>query len=249
MSWRALRWWLAGAAAYVVFLLATLPATYAAGWLQHQVPQLQLAGIRGSVWTGSAQEILISGDSWGQVQWQFDWPGLFAGHPGFGLTLRGSGMVIHGRVAGSSRHLLLRGIQGHLAIQRLEPWLPLPAGAASGELQLDLDRVTLVQDRPVAADGTITLTQAALHWPQPVALGSYQLRLDTRTDSGITGTLLDTSGPLALQGSLQLRPDGHYEISGTLASRDAADTSLNSLLGYLPTDAAGSHHFSFSGQW
>lgn len=249
MTWRTWRWWLTGLVVYLIFLAAMLPAAYASSWLQRKIPQIQLAGVTGSVWFGVAREAVYSGDPWGQLQWHFDWAGLFRGHPGYRLTLQGPGTQLSGRVAGNPQHLLLRDLHGQLDIQRLAPWLPLPSGAASGELQLRLDRVVLVQERPTAAEGVIALTQLTLGWPQPLVLGSYQLKLVTRPDAGIEGTLLDTSGPLALQGNLQLQPDGHYEVSGTLSARDSSNQALDNLLRYLPADVSGGHRFNISGQW
>ncbi|MGH8278422.1 MAG: type II secretion system protein N [Gammaproteobacteria bacterium] len=249
MSWRSLRWWLAGAVVYLVFLLATLPASYITGWLRHRVPEVQLAGVQGSVWTGNAVELAVAGNSWGRIRWCFDWAGLVSGHPGYRLHLEGTGLDLHARVAGNTHHLLLRDVEGHLDLQRLDPWLPLPPDAIRGDLQLDLHRVELASAHPIAADGVVSLANTTVSWPQVLTLGSYQLKLMTRAGSGISGTLLDRSGPLALQGSLQLEPDGHYAISGTLASRDRADVALNKLLDFMPVNASGDHQFSFSGQW
>lgn len=249
MSWRIWRWWLAGVIAYLIFLLATLPAAYAVGWLQRRVPQLEITGVSGSVWSGNARDIVFSGQSWGRMHWSFDWTGLFTGHPGYRLALQDSDVSLRGRVAGGSQNLLLRDIHGHLNVQRLSSWLPLPQGAVSGNLELQLARVTVVDDRPTSATGVINLVSTRLAWPQPVTLGNYQLKLVTRPDSRIDGTLLDTSGPLMLRGNLTLRPDGHYDVAGTLASRDASDTALNNLLRLLPTGPSGSHRFGFSGQW
>lgn len=249
MTWRIWRWWLAGIVVYLVFLVAMLPASYVTGWLQRKIPQIQLASVSGSVWSGTAQELAYAGDTWGQLHWHFDWAGLFTGHPGYRLTVNGPGATLSGRVSGNAQHLLLRDLRGRLDIQRLTPWLPLPSGAASGELQLNLDRILLVQDRPRAADGVIALDQLTLSWPQSLVLGSYQLKLVTQVNSGIEGTLLDTSGPLALQGNLQLKPDGHYDVSGVLSARDSSNQALNNLLRYVPADASGSHRFNISGQW
>jgi len=93
-----------------------------------------------------------------------------------------------------------------------------PPGSVAGQLNIKLDRMLLVNARPAAAVGTLSVTNLNLSWPQSVSLGDYQLKLRTAAD-GIRGNLLDTSGPLMLQGSVHLAPDGHYHLSGTLAPR------------------------------
>ena len=248
MNWRVWRWVLAGLGLYLVFLLATFPAGYAIAWLQKNVPEVHLEGVNGSVWAGSAQEVAWQDQFWGSLHWSFDWRALFAGHMGYRFHLEAPDVVLLARVAGNNRKLLLQDVAGHLPISRLAPWLPLPPGSVAGELNIRLDRVLLVKDRPEAAVGTLSVTSLNLSWPQSVTLGNYQLKLQTEVD-GIRGDLLDTSGPLMLQGSVQLAPDGHYQVSGTLASRDPGNSALNNLLHYLPSNADGKHPFDFSGTW
>ncbi len=249
MSWQRLRWWLAGLAAYLFFLLATFPAAYPLAWWQNHMPDVQLSKITGSVWSGSAQELTLYGQLWGVLEWHLDWRTLFTGHLGYHLRLQASDMDIQGRVAGSRDNLLLQDVHGHIPVVRLQGLLPLPAGSISGNLNLDLSRVRLVKMRPALADGTATLTDAALSWPQSVTLGSYQLKVSAQDEKGIHGSFIDTGGPLIVQGTVDLSPSGRYQVNGTLMSRDPSNATLTHLLGYLPVDGAGHHPFNLNGQW
>ncbi|MGA9856145.1 MAG: type II secretion system protein N [Gammaproteobacteria bacterium] len=249
MRWHVGRWWLAGFLAYLIFLLATLPADYPLAWWQKRVPDARLSKISGSVWSGAAQEFTLNGQPWGELQWHVDWRALFTGHMGYRLQLRTTGMDIQGRVAGNRGDLLLQDVRGHIPITRLEALLPLPSGSVSGNLDVDLNRVLLIKMRPVLADGVVSLTDTTLSWPQSLTLGSYQLKLTSQAQKGISGSFIDTSGPLVVQGTLALAPDGRYWVSGTLTSRDPGDAALSNLLGYLPKDGAGHHPFKLDGHW
>jgi len=249
MSWRIVRWWLAGLTAYLIFLLATFPAVYPLVWWQKRMPEVQLSNISGNVWSGAAQKFTLYGQPWGVLEWHVDWRMLFTGHMGYRLRLRASDMELQGRVAGSRDNLLLQDVRGHIPIIRLEALLPLPAGSVSGNLDVDLNRMLLVKMRPTLADGIVTFTDAALSWPQSVTLGSYQLKVSAQDKKGIHGSFMDTGGPLVVQGTLDLTPSGHYQINGTLMSRDPSNTTLTNLLGYLPADGAGHHPFNLNGQW
>lgn len=248
MSWRSGRWWLAGSVAYLVFLLATLPAGYVVGWLHKRVPDLELAGVHGSVWAGSAQDIAWQGQSWGLLRWRFDWATLFAGHLGFFLFLSAPDLAFQARVAGNRSRLLLEDVVGHLPVNQLVHWLPLPSGSVTGQINIRMQRMVLINARPSAAAGMIDLTSLSLSWPQSVALGDYELKLQTQGD-GIHGSLLDTSGPLMVQGSLRVTPDGGYDLTGVVAARDPANTALNNLLQYLPSSQGGKHAFNINGKW
>lgn len=248
MSWRVWRWWLAGIGLYLLFILVLFPADYAVSSLQARVPELRLMGTRGSVWSGSAQELDWQGRPLGALHWRFDWRELFAGRLAYQLELRAPDAVLQARVADSGRKWMLDDVTGHIALSRLQPWLPLPTGSVDGRLDIMMQRLVLVDARPTAASGVITLAGLSLTWPQALTLGNYQLKLQTQAD-GIHGSLLDTTGPLMLQGSLLLAPDGRYQVNGTLVSRDAANTALNDLLRYLPGSPDGKHSFNFSGNW
>jgi hypothetical protein len=249
MSWNRLRWWLAGLTVYLFFLVATFPAAYPLAWWQKRMPDVQLSKISGSVWSGVAQEFTLYGQPWGVLEWHVDWRALFTGHMGYRLRLRTSDMDIHARVAGSRENLLLQDVHGHLPIARLDGLLPLPAGSISGNLEVDLSRVLLVKMRPTLADGTASFTDTVLSWPQSVTLGSYQLKVSTQDKKGIQGSFIDTGGPLVVQGTLDLTPNGHYQVNGTLMSRDPSNTTLTTMLSYLPADGTGHHPFNLNGQW
>lgn len=248
MSWRSGRWWLAGIVAYLVFLLAMSPAGYVVGWLHKRVPDLQLAGVRGSVWAGSAQDIAWQGQSWGLLHWRFDWAALFAGHLSFFLFLNAPDLALQARLAGNRNRLLIEDMTGHLPVSLAAHWLPLPPGSVAGQINISMQRIVLINARPSAADGIIALTSLSLSWPQSAALGDYELKLQTQGD-GIHGRLLDTSGPLMVQGSLRVTPDGGYDLTGVVAARDSANAALNNLLQYLPSNQDGKHTFDINGKW
>jgi general secretion pathway protein N len=248
MNWRIGRWWLAGLLAYLIFLLATYPAIYAIGWLQHRLPGVQLGSVSGSIWSGTAQEFGLEGQSWGVLNWHFDWRAPFTGQLGYRLRLEDSETALQGRVVGRFDRLTLEDLQGHIPISRVEPWLPIPRGSVSGDLDLQLKRVVLIKMLPTSADGSVNLTGVSLSWPEELVLGDYQLKLQTQGQKGIQGSFTDTGGPLILQGVLTLTPDGHYQINGTLMSRDPANQALTGMLHYLPDDGAGHHPFNFTGR-
>ncbi|MGB9430214.1 MAG: type II secretion system protein N [Gammaproteobacteria bacterium] len=250
MRVRAWRWWLTGIIVYLVFLLATFPAGYAVAWLQKRAPDVRLTAVTGSVWSGAAQDLILKGRSWGALQWHFDWRAPFSGHLGYSLQLHSPDLDLHGRVAGGrGDELLLQDLRGQLGIAHLAPWLPLPPGSVGGTLKMQLARVVLVHRLPTLADGVVSLVNVNLLWPESLVLGSYQLKLQSQAHQPIQGSLMDTSGPLILQGSVSLTAGGRYTVQGTLVSRDPTNAALNNLLHYLPVNSAGQHPFSFDGQW
>ncbi|MDV7395332.1 type II secretion system protein N, partial [Arthrospira platensis SPKY1] len=72
--------------------------------------------------------------------------------------------------------------------------------------------------------------------------------LHTTEPAGVRGAIQDQGGPLALDGVLNLAPDGGYRFNGRTTIRDAGDQSLRQALDMLgPADNDGYWTLSFSG--
>ncbi|HET7395611.1 MAG TPA: type II secretion system protein N [Gammaproteobacteria bacterium] len=247
MTRRVLRWLVPGALAYLIFLGATFPASYALHWLQPSLPGVQLGDISGSIWSGQARQLVFDSVPLGAVSWQFDWRAPWSGSLGYRLSLDGEGTRLGGRVRiGRGGRLVIRDLVGRLPLQRLDHWLPLPPDSVAGLLQLDLTSLIVTNGLPQTAEGSVTLDSASLNWPQAAVLGSYQMQL--KTGQGITGEIRDTNGPLALQAQVTLQTDGQYRVNGVLSARDSGSAAAH-LLTYLgPPGPDGKYPFDFAGR-
>ena len=56
---------LLGLAAYLIFLIAALPASYVSGWVGKHLPNVRLSDVSGSVFSGRAAAVRWSGASTG----------------------------------------------------------------------------------------------------------------------------------------------------------------------------------------
>ncbi|MGH8371172.1 MAG: type II secretion system protein N [Gammaproteobacteria bacterium] len=247
MTRKVLRWLVAGILAYLIFLCATFPASYALRWVQADVPGIQLSDVSGSIWSGHAGQLVFESVPLGALSWDFDWRAPWSGKLGYHLTLADGVTRLKGRLAiGRAGQIVIRDLSGRVPVQRLDHWLPLPPDSVTGLLQLNLNSLSVTNGMPQAADGSITLSDANLNWPQAATLGSYSLKL--HTSQGITGDIQDTSGPLAMQAQVILQTDGQYHVQGTLAARDK-DSAAAHLLTYLGSPGPdGKYPFNFAGR-
>ena len=244
-----MRWWLLGAAAYLMFMAGMLPASYLLPRLLRSHPELQLGGVSGSIWSGDAAQLSFQGMSLGAVHWRFDWLALFRFSYGMHLDLSGDASL-SGRLDSRGKRLFLRSVSGRIPVSMLDSWLPLPPHSLSGSLRLDLKSVTLVDGKITGAEGELDLEEASLNWPSSMALGSFAMTLSPAADGGVTAHIADLQSPLKLQADLSLGSDGAYHLTGLLSPKDATDTATRDLLNNLgPADSTGQHHFDFKGQW
>lgn len=243
------RGWFLGAAAYLIFLLATLPADYVVGWTVKHFPAVQLSGVSGSVFSGAAQQLRYAGRPLGAVEWHFDWLAPFTFTLGYHVRLHDDSSDLVGRVDSRFGTLYLRNLSGQLPVAALDPWSPLPAHSLAGKLNLRVTRLSFKGGRLTGAAGEVDLSEAALKWPTSYALGSFRLLL-TDAGDGVHATADDVASPLSLQAALILSPTGAYKLTGTLAAHDPGDTATRDLLANLGRpDSTGRYPFSFNGQW
>jgi len=249
MNKRALRWWLLGTAAYLVFLGANVPAQYLADRISKKLPELQLEGVSGTIFSGAATEVRYQGAAFGAVDWRFDWLAPFTLSLGYRIDLHAEDRDLRGRVDFGFNRISLRGFEGRVPLSAFGNWLPVPPNSLDGFLSPHLRQITLKAGRLVSAEGELDLDETAMKWPASATLGSFRVQLTPAAD-GTQAEVADVGSPLKLQASLSLSSEGAYHLSGTLAARDPGDQATRSLLSGLGRpDSTGQYPFDFKGQW
>jgi hypothetical protein len=245
-----LRIWILGIVAYVVFLLAELPAAYLTHWMSGHFTSLQLAGISGSLFSGQADDLRYGRTDMGAVHWDFDWWAPFTGTLGYRFHAHAEDHDLQGRVDGGLGGLHLHDLKGRMPVAALDAWLPLPTNSLDGSVVLDVKQLQLKAGKLQSAEGRVELDDAVMHWPTSYTLGSFGMDLHPAEAGGVDGSLTDVASPLKLQATLDLTPDGQYHLKGLLAARDPADAGTRNLLANLGRpDSTGQYPFDFKGQW
>ena len=250
MNRRALRWWLLGAVAYLVFLGLTFPAQYLADHITKKMPQLELAGVEGSVFSGSAAEVRYEGTDLGAVDWHFDWLAPFTLNLGYRIDVHAEDRDLRGRVDMGFGSIHLRDLEGRIPVAAMDRWSPLPPNSVSGSLGLHLKELLFKSGKLASAEGELDLDDAVLKWPSAATLGSFRMDLVPASGAGLQATIADVASPLKLDASLSLSDTGAYHLKGVLAAKDPGDQATRSLLSGLGTpDSTGRYPFDFNGQW
>ncbi len=222
-----------GVLAYIIFLAATVPAARAYPLLKASIAPLALYDLDGTLWSGRARTADLGAYRLGALSWQAHPWKLLLGRVEFAWTAakdtaQGSGVAA--RSLTGKFHLSETNASVPVAeLSALLPFLPLKP---EGVLRIKLRKMQIDDNIIVAADGILDWENAVFVTPQPVKLGSLALTLATE-DSGVKGTLLDKGGALQAQGVLRLKPDGSYQFTGTLASRDPGQPQIQQSLAFL----------------
>lgn len=238
-----------GLLAVAVFVIATLPAGVVVSRLQRYGVATDAVG--GTVWSGRAQGLAARGNYLGDLQWSLRPSALLRG------TLAGHAVLTatDGRIETD----FARAWSGRVRLESARADLSLGSLAAlgvpvtrnwRGRVAADLSKLELDADWPIAAAGTIDVSDLTAPPPRNARLGGYRLTFTESDGAGepLKAAITQTDGPLLLDGELTLGRDRSFKLEGRLAPRGTVPPDLANLLQALgPPDARGRRPFSMSG--
>ncbi len=236
-----------GLFAFACFIVATLPATLITDRLA--VTGVSAQGVQGSVWNGRAEQVQVSGTNLGQLQWRLHPLTLFTGKIAADIDLRGIGDAISAVVAaGFGGRISIANLRGDMPLS-LFPHTALPGGW-SGQLNVDLAKLQLLNGWPVDAAGTLQVNDLTGPTQQPKKLGSFRVVFPAAAgnSNALIGKLESLSGPLDATGTLKFNRDRSYVIDGQVVARPNAPPEMINALQYLGApEANGKYPFSVAG--
>lgn len=238
-----------GVAAYAIFMLALMPASFVAGRIEQSTRgALQLRNADGTLWSGSAQAVIATPAgplNIESVQWRFVPASLFAGRLGFAVhstayDFKLAGEVGRGIGAWEVRDLSVvgdaTGTRGFFPL--LAHWRP------EGALSLRAPKLSWT-DNGVRGQASVEWKNAALGLSEVRPLGTY--RAELAGDGGPARIKVTTvDGPLRITGQGTFAPPAPPVLSGEARAEGTAASSLQPLLDLIgPRRADGSRTFNW----
>lgn len=217
-----------GLVAYAIFAASNAPARLAYDWVGDRLQMLRLYEVYGTLCRGRAQSVSLQGKDLGGVTWGCRPQALARGRLEYTLDLQGQtdrGTVHVG--ANWNGTLAVRGRAVPMSL--LIPLLGRVALPLGGSVSADLNQIRIQDGRLAAAQGAIDWERAVLTFETPVELGAIRVSF-VSDDQGVQGRLSDGGGPLGVDGTLQLRPGGVYQLNLALQVRDGNNEDLLALV-------------------
>jgi general secretion pathway protein N len=228
--------------AFAVILIARMPVSWVAGFIPRNVSCAELAG---TVWNGSCNGLIAENVQVGNASWDLRPFALLTGKlAGYVEVTRGPNYV-RGDVSASRNVITAQNLQADMP---LDPTLisQLPRDL-SGVVRANLASIRLEKGIITSVEGLIeahNLVQRS--GGQRLELGDYSLTFPAADPAKEpVGELRSLSGPLNVEGTLNLTREPGFVLEGLVSSGPDASPQLVQELSYLGSpDAQGRRPFS-----
>jgi general secretion pathway protein N len=236
-----------GVLAYLVFALATLPASVIVDRLEPY--GIRAGGVTGTAWNGSAQVVQVAQISIGSLTWKLHVLPLFTLKGVADINVRRVDGFAQGTVILRKNRVDLTDLTAAVPIAALPP--QVAPGGWTGNINARLASLTLENNWPTSMNGTIDVVDLTGPSRRPFNIGSYRLSfpVDGAAPGTLKGAINDIAGPIQIAGTIELKAaDRSYQLDGLVATKPDAPRDFARTLEYLgPPDAQGRRQFSLSG--
>lgn len=226
-----------------------MPARWVVPLLAGRLNGIRLEQVSGLLWHGHAGRVVSAkGEELGQLDWQLSRRALL-GDPEWLIDLTGPRMQFHGRMQGrSATEALWTDVHMRADLDALDMRLVLPGGKPRGTVTADVPKAQLHGGWPLVLDAHVEWQEASLRTPRQGDVPLGTLRLAMQGSNGvIDGHVYDDgSGPLHLDGRLQLSPLA-WRFNAVAAPRQPTPALIRWLAAFGPVDADGVTRIHFTG--
>jgi general secretion pathway protein N len=237
----------AGVAAFLLFLLAFVPAALL---LRYLPPGVVLNGVTGSIWRGHANAVTVHGKPLGSLSWSNRPWRLASLELSYDVNLRPAegniGLIVS---LAKAEQLVLSNLKGQFPLMLVDG-LFAPAGW-KGTADLDVGELVLVSGYPERVTGTVVVHDLTAPGPGGLDIGNFEITLGEGSVGGdaISGRLRDLGGgPIKVRATLAVKADRSYLLSGEVTTRPGANPVIERDLAFLgPPDSLGRRSFGIEG--
>jgi hypothetical protein len=249
-----MRWWsylLIGLGGYLMFMLVEMPAHHTVGLALAGNDKLpfSFASMKGSLWRGKLEAVNYQGIPLDKLKWQFTPSSLLLGKIGFDIELRHMNHRLDANLARTlGGDLRIQDVVGTLPASMIAKAAGLGQIAVDGEVDLNMDHLTIEAERIASAEGQIKWLNPALLSPFAVKEGNLKAEVTTDDSGTIKVKINDLGGATSVDGELNLTNQGNYDLKGAIKPGAGSDPGLSSALKAMAKGQPdGSFRISFNG--
>ena len=242
---RRFRYVIIGLVTFVVGLVVLFPARLAYQWFAP--PGVEIAGIDGSIWRGSADAAQTGGLYVQDLNWRMQPLKILTGRIGFGIEANPPSGFLQANVAlGAGGATDVSDLTASLSLDSLQQFVRMPGLA--GTMNIRFDRLSLRDGLPVSANGTVEIANLRAPMVHRAPIGGFRAEFFTQ-EAGVVASVEDTDASIDLAGSLTIAADRSYEFVGLVAPKENTPAQLVEQMRFLGTaNERGQYELRLEGQ-
>lgn len=235
-----------GIVTLLIGILALFPARVAYQWFAP--PGVQVSGLQGTIWSGSAVGGAVNGVYFRDLRWQFKPLRLMQGHLAYTIDLLPDGGFLAGDVGvGLGGDIHLNDLRGSIPLKLLAG--PTGLRGLGGTANADITRLHLSDGLPVEAVGNLDVIGLLLPLVAPAPLGTFRAEFLEDASGDIVGSVQDTGAVIELVGRIVLKENRAYEFLGRIAANADTPPQIRQQLQFLGTpNDRGQYELRLEGQ-
>jgi len=236
---------IAGVLTLLLALVVLFPARVAFNWFAP--PGVNLSGIDGTVWSGSASHMSVEGMYVSDIRWRAMPLKLITAKMAVAVSGKfASGFIETDLALGFGGDIYLTNLVGSFPVQSLERSIGMTG--LRGVLNIQFKHLHFSDGSPVAANGTAEVSGLLIPLVSQTPMGDFRADFFTQ-GAGIGASVEDTDGVVELAGSLEIGDDGNYQFLGLLAAKPATPPQVKEQMRFLGSpNERGQYELRLEGQ-
>lgn len=229
---------------YLFFLVSNLPASVVISSIS--LPKnIRLSSVSGTIWSGKAANLSISGIELGSVKWDLHPLNLVLGELSADLSVLNNKQYITTEMNISySGKIEMEETRFEIDLTSLQPLTYGMPFSYSGKISGYFPLSFFYKNNYVGLNGKLSLSGIEMISPQQQSFGDFIVDFRAEKEGATSGQIKDSGGVLNLSGQLMLKKDGQFSLSTKLAAREKGG-SLEKMLAFMGRkDASGRVHFN-----
>lgn len=201
---------------YLFFLIINFPAKIALSYIS--LPKnVSLTSVTGTVWSGKAAKISLSGIELGKIDWELHPLNLILGELSADISILNNQQYFNTQLYISpSGQLELEETRFSVDLGLFQPLtygMPVSySGKVSGYFPVSLFN----KNNYVGINGRLSLSNITMSLPQHQSLGDFIIDFRAEKDGATSAQIKNSGGTLKVDGKLKLSKNGLLNISATL---------------------------------
>lgn len=217
--------------AYLVFLLASIPANYATNIINSNTP-VSIQGVSGTLWKGKALAITLNNIQLERTEWNFRLWKLLIGRLALDIETLYASNRINAEIGTSFLgRFFAYGLSASIPAQEVAQLANIPLAQLSGMISIDIESAHWKQGEMPSASGTINWRNAEITIADTASLGNVNIILGESEQQLLKADIKNQGGDINISGSAELVPVASYDVNITLIPTATASNNIKQSLG------------------